>query len=277
MKKITDFIIYGNILISLCAAALIWETYLLWNIPVNFFCVFIGFAATLMIYNVDRLVVLDSIDQTGSERHEWIVKNRRLLTILSATGFGFVGVSIFHMPIRCLLFLAHLGLISILYSVPVLMKGARSLRSLKLLKIFLITYVWASTTVLLPAIWSEIGIFHKDIMLLFAERALFIFAITLPFDIRDYDSDKSNLVVTIPGLIGIRQTRLLAFGCLLVFFLINLVHYNFHDSVLWAKLLSGLNALLVIYFAHERKHEYYYTGLLDSTMIIQFVLVLVLR
>src|SRR6185369_13593853 len=152
---------------------------------------------------------------------------------------------------RSIFFLAHVGFISLAYSVPVLAKGSKNLRGVKLLKIFLIMYVWAASTVVMPAVGTELPIFQRDVVLLFIERALFIFAITLPFDIRDYESDIKNKVVTIPGIIGIRSTRVLAFTCLLVFFLINLIHYDFHSGVLWAKLLSGASTFGIILYATE--------------------------
>ena len=206
-----------------------------------------------------------------------MVQFRKLMTVISGACLVFLVVSLFYLSANSLLFLGHLGILSLGYSVPALVKGAKGLRSIKLLKIFLIMYVWAATTVFFPVVGAGQSIWHRDIVLLFIERALFIFAITLPFDIRDYHSDRSGNVLTIPGLIGIRQTRLLAFACILVFLFINLFHYSVQDGILWAKLLSGLNALIVIYFARDDKHEYYFTGLLDSTMIIQFLLVVVLR
>jgi len=277
MKKVSDFIIYGNLLISVCSACFIWETYILLNLQVNLLYIFIGFTATFFTYNIDRLVALDTLAKSASERHKWIVKFRVPMTVLSVLAFAFLIAALFYLPKNSIFFLCHLGIISIGYSFPTIIRGAKGLRNVKLLKIFLIMYVWASTTVIFPVIGTGTGILHRDVILLFIERAVFIFAITLPFDIRDYQSDIYGNLLTIPGLIGIRQTRLLAFVCILVFFTINVFHYPVWDGILWAKLLSGLNALIVIYFARDGKHEYYFSGLVDGTMIVQFVLVLLLR
>jgi 4-hydroxybenzoate polyprenyltransferase len=273
LKKITDYIIYSNLLIAAGAGFFIWESYMLFGIRVDFLYVILGFAATLFTYNIDRLVVLNSLEKTNSERHNWVVSHFKIMVASSIVCFIFLIVSLFYLPWRSILFIAHLGFISLAYSVPVLAKGSKNLRSVKVLKIFLITYVWAASTVVMPAVGAGFKVFQRDVVLLFIERALFIFAITLPFDIRDYHSDIENKVVTIPGLIGIRATRLLAFFCLLVFFLVNLFHYSFHSGVLWAKLLSGLSTLGIVIYSHQERHEYYFTGLLDSTIIIQFILV----
>jgi 4-hydroxybenzoate polyprenyltransferase len=276
MRKITDIIIFSNLLIAAGAACFIWETYLLFRLTVDPMYILIGFASTLFIYNIDRIAVLNSLENTGSERHDWITANYKKMTAISICCVLFILAAIFFLPLRSIFFLAHLGFISVAYSIPVLARGKKNLRSIKFLKIFLITYVWAASTVIMPAVGAGIRIFQKDVLLLFTERALFIFAITLPFDIRDYRSDIEHKVMTIPGLIGIRSTKVLAFFCLLVFFLINLVHYDFHSGVLWAKLISGISTFAIIVFAREGRNEYYFTGLLDGTIIIQFVLVLLL-
>jgi 4-hydroxybenzoate polyprenyltransferase len=276
MKKISDIIIFSNLLISAGAACFIWETYLIFRLTVDPLYILIGFASTLFIYNIDRIAVLNSLENTGSERHDWITANYRKMTAISICCVLFLLVSVFFLPLRSIFFLAHLGFISVAYSIPILARGKKNLRSIKFLKIFLITYVWAASTVIMPVVGAGLPIFQRDVLLLFAERALFIFAITLPFDIRDYRSDIQHKVLTIPGLIGIQATKTLAFLCLLVFFLINLVHYDFHSGMLWAKLISGITTFGIIVFAHEGRHEYYFTGLLDGTIIIQFLLVLLL-
>jgi len=277
MKKISDYIIYSNLLIAAGAGCFIWETYILFKLTIDPLYIIIGFVATLFTYNIDRLVIIDSLGNTNSERHAWFAKSPKTMTGISILCFVFLLISIFFLPGRSIFFLAHLGFISIAYSVPILAKGSKNLRSIKILKIFLITYVWSASTVLMPLIGSGINIFQRDVVLLFIERALFIFAITLPFDIRDYRSDMENKVVTIPGLIGIKSTRVLAFVCLLIFFLINLIHYDFHSGVLLAKLISGVSTFVIILYATENRHEYYYTGLLDGTIILQFLLVFCLN
>lgn len=275
MKKLSDFIIYGNFLIAICATGLIWESYILLHVPAQPFYLVTGFVATLFIYNIDRLVVLDTLSGTGNDRHKWVVLHYKLMRAISIASLAFLCISLFFMPLSSVLFLAHLGIISLGYSVPAFFMDKKGLRNIKLLKIFLIMYVWAATTVLWPAISAGIPVLRHNIIMLFIERALFIFALTLPFDIRDYQTDKESHVITIPGAIGIPNTRLLGFICILVFFLINLAHYDTQNAVLWAKLVSGISALFALYFTHPSRHEYYFTGLIDGLMLLQFGLVVV--
>jgi hypothetical protein len=271
-SRFIDLLLFSNLFISIGAALLIYETYWLLGIKPDMLYPAIGFFSTLFIYNLDRLIVLKSIKGIDSARHKWIVKYSALLIGLSVLALLFLLVSIFFLPLRIIIFLAHLGIISSAYSVPFFIKGL-TLRSIKGLKIFLIVYVWAASTVIMPAAAAGLSIFQKDVILFFAERALFIFIITLPFDIRDFRSDKSSNVLTIPGYIGIKATKRLIIASTFAFILINLFHYPLSNGIFWAKLISITSSAWIAWKAREDHHEYYFTGLLDGTMILQFLLI----
>jgi 4-hydroxybenzoate polyprenyltransferase len=150
-----------------------------------------------------------------------------------------------------------------------------ALRSLRGLKIFLIAYVWAATTAGLPALDMGRSLFEGHVILLFIERALFIFAATLPFDIRDVRSDTHAGVVTLPHVLGVQRSKMLAYICTLIFMLLSIWHYNHENWMIAARMISGLSMLLAIYYTDETRHEYYYTGLIDGLIIVQAILVYV--
>ncbi|MGZ5244977.1 MAG: hypothetical protein ACXWD4_13735, partial [Bacteroidia bacterium] len=216
VKKITDFIIYSNFFIALGGASLCWQTYFLLGTKPEPLYILLAFLATFFIYNIDRLLSFKSISGVKSERHIWITENVRImlaLTVLSSMGLGIIA---FFLPLKIILFLAHLGFVSVGYSLPFLGKGKnrRSLRSIKVLKIFLITYVWMAATAWLPALRIDIPFLSADVQLIAIKRALFIFAVTLPFDIRDYYADMKTDVTTLPQLLGIKKSRWLALFCI---------------------------------------------------------------
>ncbi len=108
------------------------------------------------------------------------------------------------------------------------------------------------------------------------ERALFIFAITLPFDIRDLSVDQSASLKTIPAVIGIKRTKIIA--AISIFLMISLCSLLFkmdfyNRSYLTALFISAIISYILIYFSKKGKHDYYYTGLLDGMMLLQFLLI----
>ncbi len=111
---------------------------------------------------------------------------------------------------------------------------------------------------------------------MFIERAAFIFAITIPFDIRDLELDQEKEVATLPGRLGIQRAKKVAYAALgLMLFAAtwNTIYGHYSLGVALGLLLSAVLSGLLIYGADAKRHDYYYTGLLDGTMILQAVLV----
>lgn len=177
-----------------------------------------------------------------------------------------------HLPfleISTVIYIAHLGAISTLYNVPKPHQSAfLPLRSIPILKVILISYIWASISSFLPALISDTPVFSKYLLLIFIAHFLFIMAITLPFDIRDYHRDFNKSLITTPHVVGIFWTRIVAIFCLLAFTSIYMIMtYDFH--ILLLTLIAGF----LIIQASAQKKEYYYSFFIDGTIILYFIIV----
>jgi len=240
---------------------------------------FIIFFATLFEYNLHRLITL-IFHKTAlkSDKHKWLQANIRpfyLLVVFSVLGFL---VSIILAKKTVLLALMPIAAVTLFYTLPVfkLKEKLMRLREVPGLKIFLIAFVWASVTVLLPVIQSEGRFDVSHILLMILERSLFIFAITIPFDIRDMQADAEVGLKTFPVIIGDKKSWQLAnFSCL-AYMLVSFFHYFLLDQIAasLACLLSGLIILLCLNMSKLRQSPYYHYGILDGTIIIQSLLVI---
>jgi hypothetical protein len=168
-------------------------------------------------------------------------------------------------------FLLHLGLISTLYNVPEKSKGKFRfpLRSIPIVKIFLIAYVWSSISSFLPAIIAHEQVFTSQTILVFSAHLLFIISITLPFDIRDFQVDNKNALLTFPQLIGIIPTKLLAIVCLFIF---TLIISNITQT--WYILYFSLFTSVLILNSSVKRKEYYFTFYIDGTIILYFITII---
>jgi 4-hydroxybenzoate polyprenyltransferase len=168
------------------------------------------------------------------------------------------------------LFLIHLGVISTLYNPPRKdLSKLVPLRGVPFLKLFIITYVWASIGVFFPFILEGNGASPTFVIRHFIAACSYIIAITLPFDIRDYDTDPSKGIVTFPHILGIRTTKVVALGFLLIFYL--LIRQNLtHDFLIMA--FAAIVALLIIASDRSRP-SWYFTGLVDGSIIIYYFIV----
>jgi hypothetical protein len=281
MKKFLDFVFYSNLFISLCAVMMSIETFILLGIEVSFSSAFplipIIFLSTLFVYNLDLFRINNLSQGKGeSERQAWRWRNIKKIKVLNVLLAVLIALLSLFSSLESFLFFAHLAVISVAYYLSFKIGSAKfaSLRSIPFLKAFIITYVWTASTVWLPALKNGFMIFHDaEVLKVFAERYLFLFALAIIFDIRDIKSD-SKSILTIPGAIGSLGTKLISFSLLVLN--IYLVSRHYQDmSILVPLLLSSLLTGLLIYKANAFSGEYYFLGVLDGAMALQFIFIMI--
>ncbi|MCO5233893.1 MAG: UbiA family prenyltransferase [Chitinophagales bacterium] len=227
-ENIAQWVIFSDIYITLGAVAFaLSNTYFLgidWRdiAPIYFL---IG-SATMFIYQFSRWTFFKNVQKELSkdklyywmEEHQYVVVFCLLLSVVVG------GVSLFWVNIKEVIILFFLGIISFLYNINIpIGNKVLTLRRIPFAKIFLIATVWSSMAVILPWVEQNGWDFNVKVILLFLIQFLFIFIITLPFDINDIEVDKEVGVNTIPILIGVKRSKwllsLLSFVYLFVFFL----------------------------------------------------------
>jgi 4-hydroxybenzoate polyprenyltransferase len=271
-------IVFSNLFIAAAAALFAHQTYYLLGVEPRWSGLhLLVFCATLVVYNLDRLSGSAREDEVeATERHKWI--DRRRLPLWGAVGAGAVGIvgSMFLLPVDVILALIPLGVLSLAYSLPVLWgkSGPYRLKDIAGLKIFLIMFVWAGATGFLPAVEVFDDPFRPAVAAVVAERAVFIFAITLPFDIRDMARDRASEIQTIPLAIGVERTRRLSIACIGLFAAGCALHYGVglasHGPPLLAS--AAITAWLLRRAAPDLG-ELYYVGKLDGMIALQWLLV----
>jgi 4-hydroxybenzoate polyprenyltransferase len=275
------FLINTNIYISLAAVILTVETQIqLGEKPQWHPYLFIIFFATIFEYNLHRFVtILTNPDALKGEKHKWVNNNKTgFYLLVTASVVGFIIAAFFARP-QVLLALAPIGALTLFYSLPVFKtKGALvRLREIPFLKIFLISFVWAATTILLPIIQTGIKYDLTETVLMLIERSLFVFAITIPFDIRDMASDQQSGLKTFPLLLGEKKAILSANIAIILFLGLCICHYTTQSSrfLLPAFIISALSTFIFINNKKVQKLYYYHYGVLDGTMMLQGLLVIV--
>ena len=132
------------------------------------------------------------------------------------------------------------------------------------------------STILLPVIQAEEEILNTQVLLLFAERFLFIFSIAIQFDIRDMQADQRAGLKTIPLLIGQDKAIILSFLTLAASLFFSVFHYpNQNDwFILWALCISTAITYLFLKIHFFKNLTRYYYQVLDGALLLQGLLVL---
>lgn len=169
-----------------------------------------------------------------------------------------------------------LGALTATYSLPLFKYNSKTirLRDFSYLKILLIAFTWAIVCGNLVLFNSHISFSINKHFFIFIEKFLFLIAITIPFDIRDYEQDKIEAVKTIPNTIGIKQSILLALVCLLTsLFLILFFNTNIYYKL--AYVLVYIYAGTLIAIANSKKNAMFFLFYLDAALIILGALVFI--
>ncbi len=278
LAPLTNLILYGNFWISLGAASMVWQSELLltgsftWISPLSV----LVFSATLFVYGVHRLVGIGKVKiETIEGRFDVIQQHEKHIRIYTVAGGIISSVAFFYLNRSTKIALTVPALLSLAYIFPFFGKGKR-LRDFDWIKIFLVAFVWAWVGVILPADAAGCHFFDTKVMLIFLEKMFFIFAITLPFDIRDAQIEKSAQIKTIPLSIGFEKTirlsgflLLLSVVCILVLWFLKILPSPVAGGLLCFYALAGA----AVYFSKDKKHDYYFSGLLDGLLVLQWLIV----
>ncbi len=281
LRKVLDFLIFSNVFIALCAVAQGLVTYHLLGVEPVPAILALLFFATLTVYNFSTLIQKASIHKRSVYRRvRWTFWHYRLIVSVTIIAtLSLIPLFLF-LSLSAKVFLIFLGLISIGYSLPLFSINNKKfgLRNIPGLKLFLIALVWSASTVTLPII--EINEAHlldvnfQDIILLSAKRFLFIAAITVPFDIRDFFQDKIYELKTIPTVFGERKAYLFCQLLLLAYLILLFIFNKGFDFDFLALTSTIILTGWLIFKSNWKKNEYYYFLFLDGMMILQYAMLL---
>lgn len=276
IKKFIDLVFYGNFWIATCALAMSWQSQWIFGQPLHL-DIFAGlvFFATLFLYAAHRIVgISKSHEYFQLERYSVISTFKSHIQFYAVLGLLGSAICFFYVNRTVQLALLIPGIISLGYVLP-LLGNKKRLRDLNHIKIFLVAIVWAWVSVLLPALQYE-QVIDSSIFVMAIERALFIFAITLPFDIRDLNVDQHSKVKTLPAQLGLTKTKVLGAFILLCCSLLATLLWQqqlYSTNILLALIVSYFTTGLLVFASTPQRHDYFYTGLMDGTMILQFLLI----
>lgn len=148
---------------------------------------------------------------------------------------------------------AILGIFTLLYALP--LNGRRNLRGVPGIKIYIIAFVVAGVTVVLPLI--EIIDFPSfDHIIDFVQRCIIAVVLILPFEIRDLNSDGTQLG-TIPQKLGVPGTKTMGYGLTVVFCLMQFLKNDIEMAYTISLLFIGALCMFLLKKSSEDQQEYF--------------------
>ncbi|MBT2622413.1 MULTISPECIES: UbiA prenyltransferase family protein [Chryseobacterium] len=132
------------------------------------------------------------------------------------------------------------------------------IRKIPLLKVFYVGLVWA-----LINCWLTLQEFSLPIFLI---SFFFITALVLPFDIRDMQSDT---VQTFPKLIGIQNTKYIAYLLVFISTIISSFYLDYPYS--FSFFLTSIATYILIYFSENKRDDAYFSFGVETCSALPFL------
>lgn len=278
IRRITETYVYGNFHIALAAVSLVLLSRDLLGLHMRPQLILFTFCGTLFFYTMQRLFGLFAAQEIEAvfRRHHWNAEHKLLLLVITIiSGIAAAWTYFDLLPISKLLALIP-GALSLLYALPVWPGPNRwkRLREIPGIKIFIVALVWGVVGVLIPAAASGTAgrEWNSPPVLLWTVAATsMIFALTVPFDIRDLHYDGERLS-SLPVLLGVKGAKIFALLALLVFpamllllprYGVDILHYGIAALLLWT-----LTCALLILRSSPQRSEFYFSFVIDGMIVL---------
>lgn len=279
LQSICNFLFYSNLWIGVGAAVQVFLT-LRYVFPPGAshhyqdkLALAVGLG-TVSFYSWIRYEKLrQQVFDTTTTRAQQLSGHRLHLFIIAVLAAGLAGYLLWPFLGSVQLWLA-IVFASVLTIAYVWWPLGRPMRSVHWLKTVLVPLVWVLVVVLLPHL--AFGGSSRLVWLMAFERFCFIFAITVPFDLRDAQTDAANGIRTIATHWTNNRPTYFALAVLGVGYLLYLLilywRWQVNQEAAMPLLVIGTGiyavSAVLIWFLKKPEHDYWYSGALDGTLIL---------
>lgn len=138
------------------------------------------------------------------------------------------------------------------------------IRKIPLLKVFYVGLVWA-----LVNCWLTLPEFNFPIFFI---SFFFVTALVLPFDIRDMESDT---VQTFPKLIGVQNTKYLAYIFVFVSAILSVFYLKVQFAISF--FFTSIITFILIYFSESKRDDVYYSFGVETCSVLPFLFFIIME
>ncbi|SDQ47618.1 hypothetical protein [Flagellimonas zhangzhouensis] len=218
------------------------------------------------------VIVCYNFIKYGVEAYKYIIVSNAYHKVIQIFSFiSFVFALYFLIQLKQEIWIATfiLGILSALYAVPLLPR-AKNLRNLAGLKVYIVAFVWAGFTVLLPVIDTESPL-NWDFWVSFLQRFLLVLVLIIPFEIRDMQWDDKGLR-TLPQVLGVPNTQKLGVGLTVLFFLLTFLKDEVHLLEVEFRLVLCVALIWVLLAKRKLYTKYFVPFWVEAIPIFWFCL-----
>lgn len=275
MKRLCHFIFSHSIFVSLCAAALAFQSFQLHGVEPRMQLCWLAFFFTLAGYNAYWLVSKHHFNQLSWKGNITKFKSNSFFIV-----FGTLGGSILaFLNLHSIIPITITALLSIVYTLPFIKPFADfKLRVYGSMKMVVLALVWTSATAVMPL--SESADFLSvNVAWILLHRFSFILMLNFIFDVGDATNDRKLNVYSF----ATENSNLKIYG---VMFCISLLYIISSVGIQWPHNFYSISLPLIllifpIWFLFLKSFRitnyYFYYGLTDGMMLCSAILIYLTR
>lgn len=208
---------YSSAYLAILAALEVLMVQLLLSLPLSPAPAVVGLI-TFAIYANDRLTDLSTDAVSNPHRTAFVRQYHAILYVFAAVAYGSaVALSVLGGPVALAISLIP-AIAWVLYAigrVPLLKRPFRRLKEILVISSVTIAVAWSLTIVFLPIVFAG-GAITPSVWVLFGYLTLGTFVCSEISNVRDIESDIESGVSTLPVALGIRRTRHVLYGIILL-------------------------------------------------------------
>ncbi len=277
MTWLIRFFFYSNLYVVVVIGALLLQnSWIFGSEEINQNSTWFVLAATLFLYPFHRVYGVQQLSEASMmERHEFVSRNRTIVWIIAAIGFLATCWFGWQLPLNNWIIHSLVGVIGVLYVLPIIPYRGKwiKLREVPFLKVFFIAMVvsYLTTVFIVDDLSSQV------LWAVFIIRFLFLVAVTIPFDIRDYGIDKWQKLQTLPAVLGIEKAIKWALISNLLFNVVCFIAFFFFDAFSIGVFLGFVaSEIYANYWVRQSKpiqSEIWFATRIEGSIVIQTVFV----
>jgi len=261
LKAIFDFYLDASIHVAIAVISMAGVTFHLLGSSSDINLMGFIFFSVIVCYNFIKY---------GVEAYKYLIVSNayhKVIQMFSFVCFVFAIYFLLQLNRDIWIATAILGVLSALYALP-LLPSAKNLRNLAGLKIYIVAFVWAGFSVLLPVLDAKMTL-DWDFAVTFIQRMLLVLVLILPFEIRDLQWDDKSLR-TLPQVLGIKNTTRLGIGLVLIFFLMTFLKDEIHQNEIVLRLILSAALILVLVSKKRMQSKYFVMFWVEAIPIFWF-------
>ncbi len=267
LRAALEFYLDSSIHVAVAVCSLVYVTVFEYDLSVETNLLGFIFFATISGYNFVKYFGIARF------HHRSLTSRLKAIQIFSFFAFGLMLYFAYFLPAAIYWHALALALVTFLYAVPFL--GKRTLRMFSGLKIFAVSLVWASVTVLLPVL-AVSEVIDLNVWLTFVQRFIMVIVITIPFEIRDLRYD-STALGTLPQKLGVNASKWLAVILMYFGFTLDLFKDEFSCSHIVSFAITAFVCALALWGAKKDQKPYYASFFVESIPVFWVLIFYLLK